>query len=362
MEPRKYRFNNSTLTIVFGNIMTSKSEVIVSSDDTHISMGGGISGCILRAGGENIRKDAQKKLPALLGDVIVSTAGNLEYQKYIFHCLTIDYKNNNEFYKEYLSNIEDINYYILQHSIDKCFRLLQALDIKSIAFPCIGAGSAHIQITKVAEVMADAISKNLCSTQKPYQIELYLYDKYHIMQEIDYLDVFENFAIKSAMANYQVQIQANRMQSENTEPTAVATCIPKREEMKHKVFISYSRKDAEHVEYIRNILDDCNIPYWIDKEGIFSGENYKEVIVDAIDVSKAVIFISSVNSNASINVVRELGYAVKQGKAIIPVMLDDAQYAKSIRLDISDIDQIEYNNIEQMKKKLMASLAYLLGL
>ena len=115
-------------------------------------------------------------------------------------------------------------------------------------------------------------------------------------------------------------------------------------------------------EYIRNILDDCNIPYWIDKEGIFSGENYKEVIVDAIDVSKAVIFISSVNSNASINVVRELGYAVKQGKAIIPVMLDDAQYAKSIRLDISDIDQIEYNNTEQMKKKLMASLAYLLGL
>lgn len=362
MEPRKYKFNNSTLTIVFGDIMTSKSEVIVSSDDTFISMGGGISGCILRAGGESIRKDAQKKLPALLGDVVVSTAGNLMHQKYIFHCLTIDYNNSKEFYKGYLSNTEDVNDFILQHSIDKCFRLIQALDIKSIAFPCIGAGIAQIPINKIAEVMADAISKNLCSTQKPYQIELYLYDRYHTMQEIDYLDVFESFAIKSAMANFQVQIQASQMQSENTEPRAVATDIPKREEMKHRVFISYSRKDAEIVENIRNILDEFKIPYWIDKEGIFSGENYKEVIVDAIDVAKAVIFASSANSNKSINVIRELGYAVKQGKTIIPVMLDDTQYAKSIRLDISDIDQIEYSNTEQMKKRLVASLAYSLEL
>ena len=127
--------------------MTSKSEVIVSSDNTGITMGGGLSACILRAGGESIRQDAKKKLPALLGDVVVSTAGNLEHQKYIFHCLTIDFKNGSDFYKGKLSNIDDINNYILQHSIDKCFRLLQALDINSIAFPCIGAGSAHIPIT-----------------------------------------------------------------------------------------------------------------------------------------------------------------------------------------------------------------------
>lgn len=67
MEPRKYQFNNSTLTIVFGDILTSKAEVIVSSDDTGISMGGGISGCIRKTGGESIREDAQKKLPAQLG-------------------------------------------------------------------------------------------------------------------------------------------------------------------------------------------------------------------------------------------------------------------------------------------------------
>lgn len=68
--------------------MKSESEVIVSSDDTGISMGGGISGCILKTGGEAIRQDAQKKLPAQSGDVVVSMVGTLEHQKFIFHCLT----------------------------------------------------------------------------------------------------------------------------------------------------------------------------------------------------------------------------------------------------------------------------------
>lgn len=361
MEPRKYQFNNSTLTIVFGDIMTSKSEVIVSSDDTGISMGGGISGCILKAGGESIRQDAQKKLPVQLGDVVVSTAGTLEHQKFIFHCLTIDHEHKTEFYEGRLSNTEDINNYILQHSVDKCFRLLQALELNSIAFPCIGAGLAHIPLQKVAEVMAEAISTNLCRTQRPYQIELYLYDRYHVMTEMDYIDMFENFAIKSALTQYQTQVASSQMTGDSVQKL-IAVDIPKREDMKHQVFISYSRKDTGHVESIKKILEEHQIPYWIDKEGIFSGENYKEVIVDAIEVAKVIIFVSSANSNASINVIRELGYAVQQKKTIIPVLLDDAQYAKSIRLDIADIDQIDYNDVELAKKKLVASLAYSLEL
>lgn len=361
MEPRKYKFNNSTLTIVFGDILTSKAEVVVSSDDTGISMGGGISGCIRKAGGDDIREDAQKKLPAQLGDVVVSTAGAMEHQKFIFHCLTIDHEHKQDVYEGRLSNPEDINNYILQHSVDKCFRLLQALDLNSIAFPCIGAGMAHIPLNKVAEVMADAISANLCRTQKPYEIELYLFDRFNSLTEMDYIDMFENFAIKAALSHYQSQIVVNQCSTESMA-TSRFVDVPKREDMKHHVFISYSRKDEDSVLTIKSMLDEYGIPYWIDKEGIFSGENYKEVIVDAIEVAKVVIFVSSANSNASINVIRELGYAVQQRKTIIPILLDDAPYAKSIRLDIADIDQIEYKDAEQAKKKLIASLAYSLGL
>lgn len=340
--------------------MTSRCEVIVSSDDTDISMGGGISGCILQAGGEMIRKDAQKKLPLQLGDVAVSSAGELEYQKYIFHCLTLDWEKRFGVYSDRLSNSEDINNYILQHSINKCFRLLQALDLNSIAFPCIGAGLANIPLTKVVEVMADAISANLSRTQKTLEVELYLYDRYRIMKEMDYIDIFEAFAIKSAMLNYQSSYAEEAYESEMDSEGSTVT-IPKREEMKHKVFISYSRQDNDVVNGIKTMLDKCGIPCWIDKEGIYSGLNYKEVIVDAIEVAEVIIFMSSANSNKSINVIREMGYAVKNNKTIIPVMLDDAPFAKSICLDIGDIDQIDYKNPESAQKKLVASLAYALG-
>lgn len=63
MESRQYTFNNSTLTVKFGNILDTQAEVIVSSDDCYVKMGGGVSRAILRAGGDVIIQDAQKMVP-----------------------------------------------------------------------------------------------------------------------------------------------------------------------------------------------------------------------------------------------------------------------------------------------------------
>lgn len=92
MDSRQYIFNKSRLTVKFGNILESLAEVIVSSDDCYVSMGGGVSRAILKEGGSCIKSDAQKMVPVPLGDVIVTTAGNLEHQKYVYHCITIDKK------------------------------------------------------------------------------------------------------------------------------------------------------------------------------------------------------------------------------------------------------------------------------
>jgi len=47
-------------------------------------------------------------------------------------------------------------------------------------------------------------------------------------------------------------------------------------------------------------------------------------IVDAIEKSDLVLFISSVNSNASHNVAKEISIADKFKKTILPVRIDDA--------------------------------------
>ena len=41
---KEYHINNSSISIYFGNILQTKADVIVSSDDTNITMGGGVSG------------------------------------------------------------------------------------------------------------------------------------------------------------------------------------------------------------------------------------------------------------------------------------------------------------------------------
>lgn len=44
--------------------------------------------------------------------------------------------------------------YIIQHSISKCLRLMTALDLTSMALPCIGAGYAGFGLERVGRVMS----------------------------------------------------------------------------------------------------------------------------------------------------------------------------------------------------------------
>lgn len=254
---------------------------------------------------------------------------------------------------------EDVLNYLLQHAVGKCFQLMQAMDMTSIAFPAIGAGSARIPICKVIEQMSIAIARNLANTNKSLNVELYLYDIYNLYSESDYITLFESLAAKAALVEYKKGLITK---DEDPIPMQMFNVqLPEKKNMDHEIFISYSRKDKDIAGFVSNVLKENSIKYWIDKEGIYSSSNYKELIVDAIEVSKAVIFISSENSNSSINVIREIGYAVNMNKPILPLMLDDAPYAKSIRLDISDIDQIDFKNPVASSKKLITSLMYVLN-
>lgn len=75
---------------------------------------------------------------------------------------------------------------------------------------------------------------------------------------------------------------------------------------KYDVFISYSRRDYVDENYnvipgnaiaeIQNVFDENGITYWFDKDGIYSGQEFIEIITGAIAESKMLIFISSKHS------------------------------------------------------------------
>lgn len=53
----------STIHLVIGDLTSANTEVIVSSDDCFISMGGGVSAAIEAKGGIEIKLHAEKLLP-----------------------------------------------------------------------------------------------------------------------------------------------------------------------------------------------------------------------------------------------------------------------------------------------------------
>ncbi len=354
MEQTKgYRINNSTIKIIFGNILDSQTEVIVNSSGSKMTMGGGLTKAIREAGGVVIREDAQSKLPVNIGDAVVTTAGRLQ-QKYIFHCITIDKSIDHSNTPEGVSD-NDIHQFIIGHSIDKCFQLMQVMGITSIAFPAIGAGAAGIPFKKVAEVMADSIGRNLRKTNKAFNVEIYLYDRFEKMSQWDFLPMFEQFSAQEAISRMLSEQANNKLFEEDASGQQSVQDTPA---IDKNIFISYSRKDTEIVKAIYEWLERAGVKCWLDVDGMFSGVSYKKVIVDAIKRSKVLLFMSSENSNRSRNVVSEVSIAVEYGKKIIPVRLDMSAYSESIEYDIINHDFVIYDQtrMEESFKELLKKI------
>ncbi len=354
---KEYRINNSTIKIVFGNILDSQAEVIVNSSGSSMTMGGGLTKAIREAGGDVIREEAQTKLPVNIGDAVVTMAGRLR-QKYVFHCITIDKSADHSNTPEGVSK-EDIHQYIIGHSIDKCFLLLHAMELKSIAFPAIGAGFAGIPFDMVAEVMAEAIGRNLRKTNKSFNVEIYLYDRFGKMEQWDFLPMFEQFSAQDAISKMLSEQASDRLFTDDAIIQRSSDVSP---DMDKDIFISYSRKDTEIVKAIYEWLERAGYKCWLDVDGMFSGVSYKKVIVNAIKRSKVLLFMSSENSNMSRNVVSEVSVAVEYGKKIIPIRLDMSSYSESIEYDIINHDYVVYDKSRMeesnrdMLKKIVSTL------
>lgn len=179
---RTYEFRESRLSLQFGDLTTSEAQVLVSSDDYYLSMGGGVSASILKAGGSAIALDAAKKVPASLGDVVVTTAGTLPAQ-YIFHAVTIGPDHASMADRE-----------IVKQTTKRCMQMLDTLKLCSIAFPAIGAGVADFSYEDVAAEMSEVIAEDLLRRQSPVEVTIYLFDRYGEMREMDFIRFFEEFA------------------------------------------------------------------------------------------------------------------------------------------------------------------------
>lgn len=127
------------------------------------------------------------------------------------------------------------------------------------------------------------------------------------------------------------------------------------------IFISYSRHDKDIVlPFVKSIEMRFGPVCWIDLEGIEYGSQFEDVIVDAIDASKVVLFMLSDNSLVSKWTKREVTYAENEGKRIVPVVIDGKGLRKWFKFHFGNIDYVDLNSQEQ-QEKLFKNLATWLG-
>jgi O-acetyl-ADP-ribose deacetylase (regulator of RNase III) len=180
---RTYQVGASTLSLEFGDITASKADVLVSSDDSYLTMGGGVSAAIRRAAGQGILLEVAKQIPAKLGDVVVTGAGSLP-AKHVFHAITI-------------GESQGAPGDVVVNATRRSLKLLRTLGLSSIAFPAIGAGAAGFKYEDVAVNMAEAIVDELGKSSEPLSVTIYLFDRFGRMQPIDYIQFFEEFAART---------------------------------------------------------------------------------------------------------------------------------------------------------------------
>lgn len=108
------------------------------------------------------------------------------------------------------------------------------------------------------------------------------------------------------------------------------------------IFVSYAHKDAFKVFPEIKRFQDMGYNIWYD-EGISIGNEWKNDVVDHLyDCDLFIVFVTN-NSANSLNVKKEINYAIDKGKPIIPIYLEDfdeIKMDKALEYELANIQGI----------------------
>ncbi len=120
------------------------------------------------------------------------------------------------------------------------------------------------------------------------------------------------------------------------------------------IFASYSHRDNERVIEILNHLAEAGFRIWFD-EGIEWGSEWPESIAERLDgCCVCMVFISG-SSVQSANCRQEIRYALKQGKPLLSVYLEEVVLSKGMDMQLSPYQQtypFQYGDMGEFFKRL----------
>lgn len=121
--------------------------------------------------------------------------------------------------------------------------------------------------------------------------------------------------------------------------------------MAKEIFISYSRKDFDKVKAIKDEIDrELGVDCWFDVNGIESGEQFKDVIIKAINEHDTFLFMLTANSMQSEWALDELNFAKYKEKRIVLVYVEECKMTDDFYINYHKYDAILWNDPIQHDK------------
>lgn len=102
------------------------------------------------------------------------------------------------------------------------------------------------------------------------------------------------------------------------------------------LFISYSRQDTAYVQGLKDYLQENGLPIWMD-HAIQQGDQWFNVINDAIKTSAAFLIVMSPEAEQSEWVQKEILLAKRYQKPIFPLLLRGTEFPILIDLQFADV-------------------------
>ena len=130
------------------------------------------------------------------------------------------------------------------------------------------------------------------------------------------------------------------------------------------VFISNSRRDYAIVQMITKALDAGNITYFIDQQGIESGSNFAEQIIQAINKSRLFLCVLSNNAYHSDFLRMELSYALQsENIVVLPVIVDNSELPDEFVFRFGNLDILhwQFNNNLHIEDTITRQINHALG-
>lgn len=156
--------NGVTITLLQGNIVEIRADVIVNAANEGLAGGGGVDGAIHRAGGPAIMNECRKIGGCPTGSAIATTAGNLK-ATYVFHTVGPIYQHHKDAAR------------LLSSAYESCLKLAEHYQIKSIAFPSISTGAYGYPLQPAASIALQTVIAHIKKSTHLQHITFVLFDE-----------------------------------------------------------------------------------------------------------------------------------------------------------------------------------------